>query len=628
MKVYCNEAKERVARQGITAITDFINAVPASVRAKCLARLPPIPGFRKGSQLELKEQHKKLVHTLSHVSDVRFRNDGAEWTALGSIWVRHAMKSFGDDNVLSKLPSDATDESATFEYFNGLIIGRGNEGCSRDEIEPLYKFSGFPSSERVEALIASLPPKDILERQRKIASLPKDVEQVRARVERIESESLEVAKALDALKASVGERSENLILQRVTIRLDAQRRAYESQLEEASRHAEAVANELLAKLHPIEQAATNNKAEIGKLNKVCTELAATVHSLKHTITGVEASFAELDLSITAKLQETRPRRRAADELAVEEIKFSPSLILSGSRSRSGKTKSINNPKEAIGFISANFVCIGVQAAEANELASVVLAAALDGQLIQFKGSLANVLAHTTCSTLAGGAYATWDVPMGLCNGNEMRSVIAQMKSDETNEKCLLLRGINKSAFEIYGDDMREVVVSSLIGLAPKSVKMFNVATWAEGPAALPGGTLLASLGPVINTDNLHWGRPKPDRQLDAILDIEGITAKLKGEADAEEVADLTRELIQTFEPCNQLRRRALAVTAANLLSLNNGNDTLSYRQAVTYWGLPWAAAIGMPQEGVAAAIRKMLPEALTIPTVTKGLDELVSEPAY
>lgn len=628
MKVYCNEAKERVANQGIAAITDFINATPATTRARCLSGLPPIPGFRNGSQLAVREQFKKLLHTLSHTSDARFRSDGAEWKVLGSIWIYHAILNFGSDNLPKVASNDATDEAATFEYFNGLITERGDEGCSRDEVEPLYKFSGFPSSERVEALIASLPSKETLEQQRKITHLPKDVEEVRARVERIESESLEVAKALEELKASVGERAENSILQRVTIRLDTQRRAFENQLEAASQHAEAEAKELLAKLHPIEQVAINNKAEIAKLNKVCTELVATVHSLKHTITGVEASFAELDNSISAKLKDTQPRRRSADELAVEEIKSSSSLILSVSKSKSVEPKSINNPKEAIGFISASFMCIGVQAAEAHELASVVLAAAIDGQLIQFKGSLANVLAHITCSALAGGEYATWDVPMGLCNGNEMRAVIAQMKGDDGNKKCLLLRGINKSAFEIYGDDMRELLVSRIIGLAPNSVKMFSVATWAEGPAALPGGALLASLGPVINTDNLQWGRPKPDRQFDAILDIEGMIAKLKGKADAEEVADLTMEIIHTFEPCNQLRRRALTVTVANLLSLNNGNDTLSYRQAVTYWGLPWAAAIGMPQKGVAAAIQKMLPEGLTIPTITKGLDELVSEPAY
>lgn len=628
MKVYCNEAKERVASQGIAAITDFINAAPAATRARCLSGLPPIPGFRNRGQLAIREQFKKLLHTLSHTSDARFRSDGAEWKVLGSIWIYHAILNFGSDNLPKVSPNDATDEVATFEYFNGLITARGDEGCARDEVEPLYKFSGFPSSERVEALIASLPSKDTLEQQRKITNLPKDVEEVRARVERIESKSLEVAKALEALKTSVGEKTENSILQRVTIRLDTQRRAFENELEEASQRAEAEAKELLAKIQPIEQVATNNKAEIGKLNKVCTELIATVHSLKHTITGVEASFAELDNSISAKLKDTRPRRRAADELAVEEIKSSSSLILSATNLKSVKAKSIDNPKEALGFISANFMCIGVQAAEADELASVVLAAAIDGQLIQFKGSLANVLAHTTCSTLAGGEYATWDVPMGLCDGNEMRAVIAQMKSDDGNGKCLLLRGINKSAFEIYGDDMRELLVSRIIGLAPNSVKMFSVATWAEGPAALPGGALLASLGPVINTDNLHWGRTKPDRQLDAILDIEGMIAKLKGKADAEEVADLATEIIHTFVPCNQLRRRALTVTVANLLSLNNGNDTLSYRQAVTYWGLPWAAAIGMPQEGVAAAIQKMLPEGLTIPTITKGLDELVSEPAY
>jgi hypothetical protein len=202
MKVYCSEAKERVAKQGANAIADFINAVPASVRAKCLARLPPIAGFRKGSQLALKEQYKKLVNTLSHTSDVRFRTDGAEWAAFGSIWVQNSITRFGDENVLSGLPSNVTDEAGTFEYFNGLIKGRGDEGCSREELEPLYKFSGFPNSEEVETLIAALPSNETLERQRKLAHLPTEVERMRARMERLESDSLDVTKALDALRAS------------------------------------------------------------------------------------------------------------------------------------------------------------------------------------------------------------------------------------------------------------------------------------------------------------------------------------------------------------------------------------------------------------------------------------------
>jgi hypothetical protein len=218
--------------------------------------------------------------------------------------------------------------------------------------------------------------------------------------------------------------------------------------------------------------------------------------------------------------------------------------------------------------------------------------------------------------------------MGLCDGNEMRSVIEHMQKNSSVEKCLLLRGINKSAFEIYGDDLKELLVSDIIGAAHNPPRMFNVATWAEGPAALSGGAVLSSLGPVINTDNLHWGRAKPDRQFNATLDMGAIISKVQETVDTEEVADLTTEIVCTFAPCSQLHRRALSVTVANLLGLCKGNDAMSYRLVVTYWGLPWAAAIGLPQECISTAIQKILPDGLTVPTISKALDELTTEPEF
>lgn len=625
MKMYSDDAKERVARQGIVAISDFINAAPASTRAKCLSSLAPIPGFRKGSQLAVKEQFKKLFHSLSHTSDPRFRSDGAEWKALGSIWIYHVILNFGSENLPEHSTQVISDEAATFDYFSKLINERGDEGCSREEIEPLYRFSGYPNSQKLEALIARLPSKEVIERQRKLARLPSDVEQVRERLERVEAGSLRVEKTLEALRASARVHKDDSEIKRLVTQIDTRLHDYQSQLDDAARKAEAVSNKIEARLTPIEKNALDSKAEIGRLNEAYLGLTATFRSLNQAVTLLESSLVELDRGIDNKLSELKPTRRTTDEPGVSVSGHSPLLLITSPKSGSINPKQISNTKEAIGFLSTCIVSIGVQAVEANELARVMLAAAFNGQLIQLKGSFANLLAQTACSALGGGEYITWDVPMGLCDGSEMRSVIAQLQNYDTKEKCIFMRGINKSAFEIYGDDLKDLLVENFVKATPNPPSIFAVATWAEGPATLPGGPILSSLGPIINTDNLHWGRAKPDRKLTATLDVNACISKNRGDVDPEEVADITTELVAAFLPCSQLQRRALNVTVASLLCVCDEDNALVSRLALTYWGLPWAAAIGLSQERVSSAIQKILPDVLTISTVSRALDELTPE---
>lgn len=627
MTVYSQEAKERIAKQGSAAISDFINSVPSNVRARCLARLPAMPGFRKNSQLELKEKYKKLVHTLSHTADPKFRTDGAEWSAFASIWVRRATSIFGEHNVQGGIPKDTVDEEAILTYFNGLVNCRGLDGCSQEELGPLYTFSGFPNSEGVEKLIKNLPLQQTLEQQRKLAKLPDEIEALSVRINQYESDSLKLREAIHAFNANIDTKPQTQHLQTEIQALGKQVSSVEQRLKEESQKANDSTSVILSRLSSTEQANGVSKTDIARLTKELSDLTAAHSTLQKSLLSVQQSFGELSDKLDTKLQEVRPLRRAADERQYDATVQSPALVSHTLKTGNAKPKRITDPISAVAHIASNFASVGVQAVEAEEIARVVLAAAAAGQLIQFKGSLGEVLALSACSSLGDGAYVSWNVPLGLCDGGEMRSVLQQIRSDTADAKCLLIRGINKSAFEIYGDDLRELVVARQLGINPEACSWPNLAVWSEGPATLPGSSQLTSLGPVVNSDNLQWGRSKWEKQRFAAMEFGAIAASLRQKADADELADLIGELEQTFPSTNQLRRRVLMSAASMLLALNNGDSASTFCHTATYWGVPWAVTMGLSRDEIEAATRRSLADGAESETMGRALNELESESA-
>lgn len=201
--IYSYEAKLRLANLGEQAISDFIELVPKSRRLKILSDLPAIPGFRKGSHAELREQHKRLLNTVTHTNDPKFKYDGKEWNVLANLWACWAKDCFKDAVKLEKKAPGEYDAEATYQFFQGLVENCGEASCPKESAEKLYLYSGFPNSEKVLALISKLPTQQDVEQRKRFANLPTEVAELRNQIERIESKFHSSEKEISLLSASI-----------------------------------------------------------------------------------------------------------------------------------------------------------------------------------------------------------------------------------------------------------------------------------------------------------------------------------------------------------------------------------------------------------------------------------------
>ncbi|HFO7550791.1 TPA: Druantia anti-phage system protein DruC, partial [Escherichia coli] len=149
-------------------------------------------------------------------------------------------------------------------------------------------------------------------------------------------------------------------------------------------------------------------------------------------------------------------------------------------------------------ISLNLQAVGLTKNSAEKLARLTLATFVSGQIIQFSGSLADIIADAIAIAIGAPRYHIWRVPVGIISDMDAFDFIETIAE---SSRCLLLKGANLSAFEIYGAAIRDIVVQRQIH--PTNYDhLALIATWKQGPATFPDGGMLAELGPVIDTDTL------------------------------------------------------------------------------------------------------------------------------
>lgn len=150
------------------------------------------------------------------------------------------------------------------------------------------------------------------------------------------------------------------------------------------------------------------------------------------------------------------------------------------------------------MIASNLLAVGVTKGAAVSVARQTVAALIAGQMVQFSGSLADMAADAVAAAIGGPTYHEWRVPVGLVS-DEAASNCVEVVAESSG--CLLLKGANLSAFEVYGAAVRDIVMRRQFS-ASSNGRLALIASWAQGPAAFPNGGTLAELGPVFDTDTL------------------------------------------------------------------------------------------------------------------------------
>ncbi|WP_046157370.1 hypothetical protein [Chromobacterium vaccinii] len=603
---YSQEAKERISALGQAAVVEFIEEIPQDLRRIVYDGLPRVQGFRPGTPAELKEKQKRLIGHLIHPQP----SQTFDWKSFSLLWDAWARYRFGKS--FPQLDNSTPPPDAVPTFLKGLADSFPN--IAREDMERLFIFSGFPDHPDAAEVLERFRPASVLVRDQMIDGLPvrlgeieshlgvtkEAVADIAERIGRLEVTSVSLARSVEDAVGSIT-RSSNAIAE-LWAALDAE--------SVRSGTIKKAADELDTASKKVAEAIIATEARTDALEKSVRALVARgegwdggaveLAALKATVAGISAR--EADWTGAAEAIGDLMARVAALE-----------CILTGSKTGAETKKQIRllanklegpfvgilSVGECCAMVASNLLSAGVAKGAAVATARQTVAALIAGQMVQFSGSLADVVADAVAAAIGGPVYHEWRVPVGLVSDEAASDCI---KTVSESSGCLLLKGANLSAFEVYGAAFRDVVVRRQFSRSSYGC-LSLIASWAQGPAAFPNGGMLAELGPVFDTDvlpmrgvsaklpQLMFGRLEKD----AWEQLEGLDTNPPMPA-AGELGELLEE---TGFKGGELWRRVANRVYAILRAMPGGTPEDDLHSLLVSWAIPWAKAMGGPAEEIA-----------------------------
>lgn len=595
---YCQEAKERVAALGNPAIIEFIEEIPHDIRKAVYDCLPKLSGgFRPGSTPEFKEKQRRIISGLAHPNG---RGAAMDWKSFSMLWEGWARNRFGRGFP----DGDGTepDAEAGLAFLQKLRTQLGD--VAREDVERLCAFSGFPDYPETAKMIGRFSLAADLARNRLVDSLPERLAGIERRLGATESAVKDagdrmtatetavvaVTSRLDEASASLDEVSK--AVSEMEAGADASA-AKLSRLESGMESLDASVRTAVAKLSELTARVAGLEGGFGTLADIPGDLQALKDGLAH-LAGYEQDWVEAAEAIG----------KLSDQIAALESVLAGSAGGPAQRPRvrlmesllDGPFIDISSVGDAVDVIAGNLQAAGVMKGGAQSAAREVAAALAAGQIVQFSGSLADFLADACAAAVGGPIYHEWRVPVGLTSDEAAADCIdAVAEKGPEGSGCLLLKGANLSAFEVYGPAIRDVVVRRQFFAAPPLGGLALLATWADGPAAFPNGGTLAELGPVLDTDTLAMRATSaklPPIRFGRLA--RGSWADLDGEVpDLPPSMTLLLDILKEagFDAGSLWRRTACRALAA-LRVVPGGREEGDVRSVIRSWALPWAKACG------------------------------------
>lgn len=614
---YSQEARDRISAFGQIAITEFIEEIPHGIRKIFYDRQPPIQGFRRGSPPEFKEKQKRLVAHLIHTQPGQ--KGAADWNTFACLWEAWARNRLGSTFPPSDISSATPDAGPVF--LTGLA--ELFPDAARESLERLLDFSGFADSPEAQVALGRFRPASTLARDLMIDALPGRLHKIEGYFEIAEAAAEEVAERIDQLESETdilakGIREVVLSVDKSQGDVKELRVALERVAERASGLEEAVDTLGVARQEITKViAAADARAEqfhhsleaLTEQGRSWDKTQAEVSALKQSIDALCAQEVEWNHAVTAvgHLAERIDILEAAVAKGGNGMATKPQVRLFEVESP-GPIVEIHSVKGACELIACNLQSCGVMKGAAIATARQILAALSAGQMVQFSGSISDLVADAVAAAIGGQTFHEWRVPVGLVSDE---AAIDCLEVVSETSGCLLMKGANRSAFEVYGTAIRDVVTRRQFSL-PIYQRLSLIAAWTQGPATFPDGGTLAEIGPVFDTDNFSMrgvSAKLPELKFGQLVrnawnQIDG----LDDDSPRALVSEL-KELIEesSFVPGNLWTRMADRAYS-RLRTIPGESSEEDLHSVLTLWALPWAKATAGPVEDIARIAGRMLAE--------------------
>lgn len=504
---YSQEARARISMFDQQSLTEFFEEVPHSYRKSSYDRMTAIDGFRSGTPTDFKAKQKRLISHLLH--PLGGQKSEADWKAFANFWVEWARYHLHKDFPAGDKLPPANDAGP---LFLAKLFERFPD-APRETVERLITFSGFADHADTQTELSKFRTAAIVARDRLFEALPDRVGALEDSVESLEVTTDAFVEQFNALRLKDDNLAEELG--------DVSERATEStrdlaEIRALTERLLAADEQLVLTVRALEEnairagssaeAAQDNFRSLSEAVKVLSDRSGAWDEMATHLSAIENRLKPITARETAWIETTEAVARLSERLetlqssvGTERSESPPvSQVRLFEAEPQGPLVEILSVETACDLISSNLQACGVVKGAALTVARQIIAALAAGQLIQFTGSLADVVADALAAAVGGSTYHEWRVPVGLVS-DEAAAECLEIVGETSG--CLALKGANRSAFEVYGSAIREVITRRQLAMSVYP-RLALVASWALGPAAFPDGGTLAELGPVFDTDVL------------------------------------------------------------------------------------------------------------------------------
>ena len=612
---YGQEARDRISALGQAAVATFIDEVPLAFRKPFYDRQPAMPGFRRGTPPEFKKKQERLVGHLVH-PQLGAKGD-ADWKLFAALWLAWAKNRLSIDFPVNDEPFLAPDSGLAFLK---RLADRFPDS-PRETVERLFCFSGF--ADHADALVAlgNFHPASTLARDRMINELPGRLDKIEDYIEIAEPAAEEIAERIDQFELKLGSLTKRIELVASAVSdADSDVSGLRASLDDVAARAEA----LEKSVQSLDATGKQTSVSISAFDSRAESLEQSIETLSVKIEKwheFPAEISELREAIyKIRLHEDgwTKTANAIDVLSERLDLLEANLSKSGDGSSKkyqalifetephGPLVEINSLETACETIAWNLEACGILKGVANNIARQISAALATGQLIQFSGSIADLVADSVAAAVGGPKFHEWRVPVGLISDEVATDCLGVV---EDSSGCLLIKGANRSAFEIYGTAIRDVVVRRQYSILLYR-RLALIASWTQGPAAFSDGGTLAELGPVFDTDTFRMRggvASLPGLKFGHLMcgswdQLSGFDEDLSP-ALVMELKDGIRET--GFSPGN-LWLRSAERAFVRLRTIPGASAEEDLHSLLMFWALPWAKTTGGPADDIARLADQVL----------------------
>ncbi len=627
---YTENAKDRLRSIDKKELEAFFKQLKPRERAQSVSQLPNIKGFSTGSAAHTNQQVKVLVGQIV-VEKPQKTQLQRNLNAVGLAWLmagdRFAKLGQTVANIL-KSWSDREDEANIEEFYENYadqLFGALREltikdKLTREEVERFFEFSPFSNTKQIQIILDTCKSEEQINRDKKLSELPRLVDEARNQIASLEAKFEDISNRdseRSEITRNISSRSSEAIEK--ASRSESDIRQLETSLTQLQTAAESSSNKLLRKFEGQAESAALSQAKIESIEET---LAATNQLLRESqerelvvreeLKELSSRIEDLQLISDANRSKSSDAQQTNDHpvnARFIETPLSLSKVPEQRNGNGGQLQTVSELRQASDLTGRNLECLGIKPSSVHVLKTAVLAAVVAGQVPIFSGVHGRSVAQVCALTIAGKNTYRLNIPVGIRSPDDFRGCLDEMETlaslaDEVC--CLIIEGINRSAFDVFGETLIELIQQSRLSVG-KSYLPVVMATITSGPASLPLSHSHVSLGPVLCCDCVDWrtmpsvgSRPVGGRiPSESWHQIRSDAMNYRG-FNTEEMVTLFDQVSSTPNP---MLRQTVHLAYRVLGSMNDAKpEEFALRHLFFGWILP----IGIVQEKEPIVLRNLL----------------------